>query len=84
MVTGIDTYKDGGTTEIKTMFYSYCIDNRIGSTTKGKLYKGYPKKDNSNIISDKDAPKIIRYLTSSLKRYKFRISLSADCAIEEL
>jgi len=39
-----DTYRDGGTTTFIIDGQEYCIDNRIGSQTKGKLYRGYPTR----------------------------------------
>jgi len=41
---------DGGTIEIVTNEGSYCFDGRTKSKTKGRLYYGYPKPDNSNLI----------------------------------
>lgn len=48
----IDKYLDGGTIKITTDSDEYCFDDRLSSITIGKLYLGYPLKDNSNIISD--------------------------------
>lgn len=48
----IDASLDGGTIKITTDNDEYCFDKRISSTTIGKLYLGYPLKDNSNIIED--------------------------------
>lgn len=47
-------YLDGGTIEISTWDDDkiYCYDHRIGTTTPGRLYDGYPEDDNSNIIED--------------------------------
>lgn len=47
-----DTYRDGGTLSFKTDEGVICIDRRIGTTTKGMLYKDYPLEDNSNMITD--------------------------------
>jgi len=50
-ITKIDQYKDGGTYELVTTdFGVICIDNRLGSRTKGRLYNGYPKYDKTNLI----------------------------------
>jgi hypothetical protein len=43
-----EMYRDGGTIELTTDKGIFCFDNRIRSNTKGRLYDGYPKKDNSN------------------------------------
>lgn len=53
-VLELHKYKDGGTVLIKTKLASFCIDNRLGTTTKGKLYKDLPKDDNSNLINEYD------------------------------
>jgi len=57
-------YKDGGTIEIHTEYGIYCIDNRLQSRTKGRLYNGYPKDDNTNIIDETGFMKkeILEYL----------------------
>ena len=47
----IDGYLDGGTIAIITTDGEYCIDRRIRTNTKGIIFYGYPKKNNSNIIS---------------------------------
>ena len=47
----IDGYLDGGTIKITTKEEIYCIDRRIGTATKGKIYLDYPKDDNSNLIA---------------------------------
>ncbi len=49
-IENIDGYKDGGTIKIVTPLVTYCIDNRLRSTTKGDVYMGYPEKDNSNRV----------------------------------
>jgi len=46
----IDRYRDGGTISIELNNKEWCIDNRIGSLTKGQFYDGYPKRDNSNNV----------------------------------
>ena len=47
-------YLDGGTIELETGKGIFCFDGRIGSNTKGRLYDGYPKSDNSNLIENSD------------------------------
>lgn len=63
----IDNYLDGGTISITTDTCKYCIDNRLFSETKGKIYLGYPNKDNGNIIGDQDEIKkeILESITNS-------------------
>jgi len=51
-ILDITLYLDGGTIGIQTNHGAFCIDRRIGTETKGKLYRGYPKSDNSNICND--------------------------------
>ena len=62
------TYRDGGTTEITTDKGIFCFDERIGSNTKGRLYRGYPKRDNSNLIENSDD--LEQELIDSLKSFK--------------
>jgi hypothetical protein len=61
-------YKDGGTIEISTDKGVYCFDNRLFSQTKGKLYDGYPKKDNSNLIEN--SKDLENEIVECLKFYK--------------
>ena len=49
-INNIDSYKDGGTMRLDTTDGIYCIDDRIRTTTKGVVFKGYPEKDNSDIL----------------------------------
>ncbi len=53
-ILGYEAYLDGGTIEILTDEGSFCYDGRIRSTTKESWYLGYPEKDNSNLISEKN------------------------------
>lgn len=43
-------YLDGGTIEMETNIGTFCIDHRLGTTTPGRLFKGYPKDDLSNLV----------------------------------
>lgn len=61
-------YKDGGTISIKTDEGVFCIDNRIASTTKGKIFKGYPNGNDINMIENSISIK--KELLNSLKTYK--------------
>jgi hypothetical protein len=66
-VLSYELYKDGGTEEIVTDKGTYCYDHRITSLTKGSLYLGYPKDDNSNII---EKPEVIeKELFEALRVY---------------
>ena len=56
-------YKDGGTLQLVTVDESgqnektYCIDNRLRTTTKGKIYDGYPENDDSNLMGNQEEMK---------------------------
>jgi hypothetical protein len=63
-----EMYRDGGTIELTTDKGIFCFDNRIRSNTKGRLYDGYPKKDNSNLIENSD--ELEQELIDSLKSFK--------------
>ena len=47
-----DMYLDGGTILIETDEGDYSIDYRIHTNTEGKVYRGYPEDDNSNLIEN--------------------------------
>lgn len=53
-IKNFDIYRDGGTIEIETDKGIFCFDERIGSNTRGGLYDGYPKRDNSNLIENSE------------------------------
>ena len=59
-------YLDGGTVEITTDCGVFCFDDRIHTTTEGKLYWGQPKDDNSNMIknSEEFLPAILEALNN--------------------
>jgi hypothetical protein len=63
-----EMYRDGGTIELTTDKGIFCFDDRIGSNTKGRLYEGYPRRDNSNIIENSDG--LEQELIDSLKSFK--------------
>jgi len=63
-----NVYLDGGTIEIETDNGVFCFDKRMRSNTKGRLYRGYPKKDNSNIIEN--STELEKKLLEGLKSYK--------------
>lgn len=66
-ITKIDGYLDGGTIKIVTTDEIYCIDSRIRTKTKGSIFFGYPKYDNSNIASNQDKIKI--EMKNALEKY---------------
>jgi len=78
-VLDYNVYLDGGTILITTNDGTYSYDNRISSTTKGKLYLGYPRGDDSNIVIDSD--EIEEKIIDALKDYK---NLLYDASIEDL
>ena len=53
----VSFYLDGGTVVIRTDKGSFCVDSRLHTKTKGKLFYGYPRYDNTNII---DNPETIK------------------------
>ena len=58
----------GGTIRIWTNEGIFCFDDRLMSTTKGRLYYGYPMDDNSNLIENSEE---LEYrIIKSLKSYK--------------
>ena len=56
-ITKITSYRDGGTIEITTEDNKiYCIDDRIGTDTRGTVYEGYP--DNSKPVENQEDIKL--------------------------
>ncbi len=53
-ISEYDIYLDGGTIMVYTDEGIFCFDDRLQSTTKGRLYHGYPLDDNSNLIGDSE------------------------------
>ncbi len=75
-IRNVDMYKDGGTIGIKCFGYvnprniqefELCFDRRIGSPTKGSLWIGYPGKQDSVEILDKET---IAYVVEQLKKFR--------------
>ena len=64
----IEMYLDGGTIELTTDKGIYCFDDRIQSNTNGRLYEGYPKDDNSNLIEN--SKDLEEKLIENLKSFK--------------
>jgi hypothetical protein len=48
------TYRDGGTKMYMFRDLEIAIDHRINTSTPGRFYLGYPERDNSNLIEDKE------------------------------
>jgi hypothetical protein len=67
---------DGGTIEIVTNEGSYCFDGRTKSKTKGRLYYGYPKKDNSNLIENYIELEVD--IVNALEEYNNKIGFDTD------
>ncbi len=65
-VLSFGTLRDGGTLSIQTDEGLFTVDNRIVTTTAGKVYNGYPKNDKSNIVEDKQ---VLLDLTEAVKEY---------------
>jgi len=70
-IKSFDMYRDGGTIRISTNEGIFCFDDRQMSTTKGRLYYGYPKPDDSNLIENSEE---LEYkIIKSLKSYKNKL-----------
>ncbi len=67
-INNFKMYRDGGTIELETDKGILCFDERIGSNTKGRIYDGYPKSDNSNLIENSED--LESELIEGLKFYK--------------
>jgi len=68
-IINIEQYFDGGTIEIYTDDNRiFSIDDRLFTKTPNRLYNGYPKDDNSNLIGNPQ--EIERELLEALKDYK--------------
>ena len=71
-IKDFDMYRDGGTIQITTDEGIFCFDDRLGSTTKGRLYSFYPLLDNSNLIENSEE---LEYrIIKSLKSYKNKLN----------
>ena len=67
-INNFKMYLDGGTIELDTDKGIFCFDDRLMSTTKGRLYSGYPIDNNSNLIENSEE---LEYrIIKSLKSYK--------------
>ena len=52
-VRRVATYKDGGTEVFRDAAGNqYFVDNRIRTTTRGKIYDRYPADDGATVIRD--------------------------------
>ena len=78
-----ETYRDGGTRCFTNFPFheklkfndEVCQDNRIGSSTKGEWYLGYPGKDSSRLLTDQEKDfaiqEIIYQLGKELRRLDY-------------
>jgi len=75
-IKGFDMYRDGGTIKITTNEGIFCFDGRLGSTTKGRLYYGYPMDDDMRQIAGalgkliENSEELEYRIIKSLKSYK--------------
>ena len=60
-------FLDGKTIQVITNKGTFSFDNRIHSATPGRLYKGFPKDDNSNLIENYD--ELEKEIIEALKLY---------------
>ena len=67
-IKSVNYYRDGGTQQIDTNEGIFCFDYRIATVTPGRLYRGYPEKDNSNLIEDSEL--LETALLEALIKYK--------------
>ena len=85
-IIGFTTYKDGGTVRIITQEESYYIDSRLRTKTKGTIYIGYPKDDNSIIADNQEKLKkeILLGVEEYVEHYKDDMFFDYSPAIKEL
>ena len=67
-ILNVDGYLDGGTIKIVTDEEIYCIDSRIHTVTPGSIYLGYPKDDNSNMVSEDEQDSLREELKSAVEK----------------
>jgi hypothetical protein len=79
-----DILKDGGTISIKTDEGYYCFDRRLNSTTKNKLYVGYPKPDNSNQVKDEDSLDLEKRILNALQKFRLCADIFYFKSIDDL
>lgn len=65
IATKINTYRDGGTIEVKYDNKSYFIDRRIGTATPNAVYDAYPSEKTATRITD---PELILEILEVLKK----------------
>lgn len=65
----INILKDGGTIVIDTSIGEICIDHRIGTKTKGRMYKGKPGKHDSELLDAREEVDLGWKLAEPLKKY---------------
>jgi hypothetical protein len=63
------SYFDGGTVDIVTDRGVYSVDNRLFTKTPGKLFFGYPRDDNKNIMKEDEVDMIKDELLLCLENF---------------
>ena len=63
------SYFDGGTVDIVTDRGVYSVDSRLFTKTQGKLFFGYPRDDNKNIMRPDEVNKIKDELILCLENF---------------
>lgn len=82
-ILNFGAYLDGGTISVVTDQGTYCFDNRIRTKTKDRLYEGYPKEDNSNLIED--SAQLEKDILQELRDYKHEFyQIGIDGLIKKL
>lgn len=76
IIENIGSYRDGGTTSIKTNLGHYTIDRRImtddndnivENPTKNRLFEGYP--DKGMLLDLEQVKQLKKSLTTAIKKY---------------
>jgi len=57
-------HRDGGTLSISESGFEFCIDNRISTETKYRLYLGYPSKNNV-VTKESDFNKFLEMISDA-------------------
>lgn len=50
----VDTFRDGGTVIIQNESVTYCIDRRIGTETKNRVFTQYPLRMEAVMLAEAD------------------------------
>jgi hypothetical protein len=69
----ITTYRDGGTTSIRTDIGEYCVNHQIGADeTKGMLFEGTPATGRK--LDSVEAKQMKKQINGALKTFKGSIT----------